>query len=110
MGGVVPPAIPPFPPPPYPAAGMVYPPPPAYPAVPSPASVQQHPQGGGTAWRAQGGKGEEHKRAWERIGEEEGRLGEREARTMGGAAGVAEEWAEGQGMPRGGEAQAVKEL
>ena len=113
-GGVVPPAIPPvippFPPPPYPAVGMVYPPPPAYPGVPSQAPVRQHPQAGGTAWGAQGGKGEEHRRAWERIGEEERRLREREARVMGGAARVAEGWTEGQGMPRGGEAQAVEEL
>ena len=109
-GGVVPPAIPPFPPPRYPASGNVYPPPPAYPGMPSPASVRQHPQAGETAWGAQGGKGEEHRRAWGRIGEEERRLGEKEARIMGGADRVAEGWTEGQGMPRGGEAQAVEEL
>ena len=72
--------------------------------------MRQHPQASRAAWGAQGGKGEEHKRAWERIGEEERRLGEREARIMGGAARVAEGWTKGQGMPRGGEAKAVEEL
>ena len=80
-GGVVPPAIPPFPPPPYPVVGIVYPPPPAYPGVPPPAPVRQHPQAGSAAW-AQGGKREEHRRAWERIGEEKRRLEERGARIM----------------------------
>ena len=112
-GGVVPPAIPPvippFPQPPYPAVRMVYPPPAAYAGVPSQAHVQQRPQAGGTTWGAQGWKGEEHRRAWERIGEEERRLREREARVMGGADRVAEGWTEGQGRPRGGEAQAVEE-
>ena len=109
-GGVVPPAIPPFPPPRYPAVGGVYPPPLAYPAVQLPPSVRQHLHARGAAWRAQGEKGEEHERAWERIGEEERRLGEREARIMGGAARVEEGWMEGQGMPRGGEAQVVEEM
>ena len=99
-----------FLPPPYPAVGMVYPPPPAYPGVPSQAAVRQHQQTNRTAWGAQGGKGEEHRRAWERIGEEERRLREREARVMEGAARVAEGWTERPGMPWGGEAQAVKEL
>ena len=113
-GGVVPPAIlpviPPFPPPPYFAMGMVYPPRPAYPGVPSQAHVQQRPEAGGTTWGAEGGKGEEHRRAWERIGEEERRLRGREARVIGGAHRVAEGWTEGQGTPRGGEAQAVEQL
>ena len=115
-GGVVPPAIapviPPLPPPPYPAVGMVWPPPPgaAYPGVPSQAHVQQRPQTVGTTWGAQGGKGEEHRRAWERIGKEERRMREREARVMGGAEGVAEGWTEGRGTPRGGKVQAVEEL
>ena len=113
-GGVVPPAIPPvippFPPPPYPVMGMVYPPPPAHPGVPSQVHVQQRPQAGGTTWGVQGGKGEQQRRAWESIGEEERRLREREARAMGGANTVAEGWTEGQGRPRGGEAQAVEEL
>ena len=87
-GGVVPPAIPPFLPPSYPAVGTVYPAPPAYPAVPTPASVRHHLQASRTAWGAKGGKGEEHRRVWERIGEEERRLREREARIMGGAARV----------------------
>ena len=109
-GGVVRPAIPPFPPPTYPAVGMVYPPSPAYLGVPPPALWRQHPQAGGAAWGAQGEKGEEHRRAWERIGEEERRLGKREARIMGGEARVAEGWTAGQGEPRGGEAQAVEQL
>ena len=113
-GGVVPraipPVIPPFQPPPYPAVGMLHPPPPAYPGLPSQAHMQQRPQAIGTTWGAQGRKGEEHRRAWERIGEEERRLREREARVMGGADRVAEGWTEGQGRPQGGEAQAVEEL
>ena len=111
-GGSVPPAIrpviPPFPPPPYPAMGMMYPPPPAYPGVPSQAQVQQRPHAGGTMWVAQGGKGEEHRRVWERIGEGERRLREREARLMGGADRVAEGWTERRDRPQGGEAQAVE--
>ena len=59
---------------------------------------------------AQGGKEEEHRRAWERMGEEERRLGGRKARIIRGAVRVAEGRTEGQGMPRGGEAQAVEEL
>ena len=113
-GGVVPPAIPPVippsPPPPYAAVRVVYPPPPAYPGVPSQAPVRQHPQAGGTAWGAQGRRGEEHRRAWERIGEEERRLRERKARVMGGAARVAQGWTEGQGVPQEGGAQAIEEL
>ena len=113
-GGVVPPAItpviPPFPPPPYLAMGMMYPPPPAYPGVPAQPHVQQRPQAGGKTWGAQGGKGEEHRRAWERIGEAERSLREREARVMGGADRVAEGRTEGTGRPQGGEAQAVEEL
>ena len=112
--GVVPPAIPPvippFPPPPYPAMQMMYPPPTAYPGVPSQANVQQRPQTGGTTWGAQGGKGEEHRRACERIGEEEKRLREREVRVMGGADRVAARRTEGPGRPQRGGAQAVKEL
>ena len=109
-GGVIPPAVPRFPPPPYPVVGMVHPPSPAYPVLPPPAPVQQRPQAGGAAWGAQAGGGEEHRRAWERIGEEERRLGERDARIIRGAARVAEGWATGQGTPWGGEAQAVEEL
>ena len=59
-GGVVPPAIPPvipqFPAPPYPAMGMMYPPRPAYPGVLSQAHIQQRPQAGGTTWGAQEGR------------------------------------------------------
>ena len=112
--GVVPPAIPlvipKFPPAPYHAVGRVYPPPEAYPGVQWQAPLQQRPQAAGTAWVTQGGKGEDNRRAWERIGEEERRLRENEARVMGGAARVAEGWTEGQGVPQGGEAQAVKGL
>ena len=113
-GGVVPPAIPPvippFPTPPYPAMGMMYPPPPANLSMQAQAPVQQRPQASGTTWRTQGGKGEEHRRAWERIGEAERSLREREARVMGGAGRVAEGRTEGTGKPQGGEAQAVQEL
>ena len=66
-GGVVPPAVRPivplFPPPPSPATGMVYPPPPAYQGMQPQAHVQQGPRAGGTAWGAQEGKGEVHRRA-----------------------------------------------
>ena len=72
--------------------------------------MRQHPLVGWAAWGAQGGKGEEHKRDWERIGEEERRLGEREALIMGATARVAEGRTTGQGTPRGAEAQAVEEL
>ena len=59
---------------------------------------------------SQGGKGEEHRRAWERIGEEERRLREREARVMGAADRVAEGWTEGPNWSQGGGANAVEEL
>ena len=107
---VIPPVIPPFRPTPYPAMGMMYTPPPAYPGVPSQAHVQQRPQAGGTTWGAQGGKEEEHRRAWETIGEEEGRLRERAARVIGGADRVVEGRTEGPGRAQGWEAQAVEEL
>ena len=109
-GCVVPTALPPFAPPPYPAVGMVHPSPPAYPGLPPPAAMQQHPQASRAAWGAQGGKEEAHRRAWERKGEEERGLEEREGRIIGGAARVAEGWTTGQGTPRGGGAQAVEEL
>ena len=74
-GGVVPPAVPPivppFPPPPYLGRGMMYPTLPAYPGMQPQAHMQQHQQAGGTAWGAQEAKGEEHRRAWERLGEAE---------------------------------------
>ena len=113
-GGVVPPAVPPivppFPPPPYPASGMVYPPPPAYQGMPPQRHLQQRPQDGGTAWGAQEGKGEEHRRAWERLGEVERSLREREARVKGEAGGADEGRTEGTDRPQGGEAQTVEEL
>ena len=64
-----------------PCDGDDVPTPPAYPGVPSQAHVQERPQAGGSTWEAQGGKGEEHRRAWERIGEEERRQGSWEGRT-----------------------------
>ena len=113
-GGVVRPAvrpiIPPFPPPPYPAIGMVYPPLPAYPGMQPQAHMQQHQQAGGTAWGAQEGKGEEHRRAWERLGEAERSLRERDARVKGEVGGAEEGRTEGTDRPQGGEAQAVEEL
>ena len=113
-GGVVPPAVPPivppFPPPPYPMMGMVYPPPPAYQGMQPQAHVQQRQQAGGTAWGAQEGKGEEHRRAWERLGEAERDQREREARVKGEAGRAEEGRAEGTDRPQGGEAQAVEEL
>ena len=113
-GGVVPPAVPPivppFPPPPYPAMGMMYPPPPAYQGMQPQAHKQQRPQARGTAWGAQEGKGEEHRRAWERLGEAERSLREREARVMGAAGRADERRTEGTNRPQGGEAQAVEEL
>ena len=113
-GGIVPPAIPPvippFPPPPYPVMGMMYPPPSAYQGIQAQAPVQQRPQASRTTWGAQGGKGEEHRRAWERIGEAERSLREREARVMAGAGRLAEGRTEETGRLQGGEAQAVEEL
>ena len=90
--------------------GMMHPPPPAYQGMQAQAHVQQCPQAGGTAWGAQGGKGEEHRRAWERIGEAERSLREREARVMRGAGRVAEGRTEERGRPQRGEAQVVEEL
>ena len=113
-GGVVPPAVPPivppFPPPPYPAMGMMYPPLPTYPGMKPQVHMQQHQQVGGTAWGAQEGKGEEHRRAWERFGEAERSLREREARDKGEVGGTEEGRTEGTDRTQGGEAQAVEEL
>ena len=112
-GGVVPPAVPPivlpFLPPPYPAMGMMYPPLPMYPGMQPQAHMQQHQQAGGTAWGAQEGKGQEHRRAWERFGEAERSLREREARDGGEVGGTEEGRTEGTDRPQGGEAQAVEE-
>ena len=101
---VVPPIVPPFPPPPYPAMGMMYPPPPAYQGMQPQAHVQQRPQAGGKAFGAQEGKGEEHRRGWEGLGEAERSLREREARVMGGAGRAEEGRTEGTDRPQGGEA------
>ena len=113
-GGVVPPAVPPivppFPPPPYPAMGIVYPPLPAYQGMQPQAHMQQRQQAGGTAWGAHEGRGEEHRRAWERLGEAERSLREREARVKGEVGGAEEGRTEGTDRPQGGEAQAVEEL
>ena len=113
-GGVVlpavPPIIPPFPPPPYPAMGMMYPPLPAYPGMQPQAHMQQHQQAVGTACGAQEGKGEEHRRAWERLGEAERSMREREARVKGEVGGAEMGRTEETDRPQGGEAQAVEEL
>ena len=87
--------------------------------VPSPTSLPG-PVGAGTRTAApagrwddveeQGRKGEEHRRAWERVGEAERSLRGREARVMGRADRVVEGRTEGTGRPQGGEAQAVEEL
>ena len=81
-----------------------------YPTALPPAPMQQHPQAVEATWGAQGGKGEDLRRAWERVGEEERRLQEREAQAMGEAAGATRVQARAQGTPEGGEAQAVEEL
>ena len=112
-GGVVPPAflpiVPPFPPPPYPAMGMMYSPLPTYPGMQPQAHMQQHQQTGGTAWGAQEGKGEEHGRSWERFGEAERSLREREARDKGEVGGMEEGRTQGTDRLQGGEVQAVEE-
>ena len=112
-GGVVPPAVPPIVPPfpllPYPAMGMINPPLPTYPGMQPQAHMQQHQQAGGTAWGAQEGKGEVHRRAWERFGEAERSLREREARDKGDVGGTEEGRTEGTDRPQGGEAQAAEE-
>ena len=83
-GGVVPPAVPPivplFPPPPYPAMGMVYPPLPAYQGIQPRGHMQQRQQAGGTAWGAQLGR--EGRRAQE--GAREVRGGREEPAGEGG--------------------------
>ena len=89
---------------------MVSLPPPAYQGMQPQAHVQQRPQAGGTAGGAQEGKGEEHRRAWERLGEAERVLREREARIKGEAGAAEEGETEGTNRPQGGEAQAVEEL
>ena len=113
-GAVVPPAITPviplFPPPPYVPWGWC-----THPDQRTRACHRKHTYSSarrlmGRRRGGQGGNEEEHRRAWERIGEEERRLREREARIMGGADRVAEDWTEGQDRPWGGEAQAVEEL
>ena len=105
----VPPIVPPFPSPPYPAMGMMYPPLPMYPGMQPQAHMQQHQQAGGTAWGAQEGKGEEHRWAWGRFGEAERSLQEREARDRGEVGGTEEGRTKGTDRPQGGEAQAVEE-
>ena len=84
-------------------AGEPPPPPAMYSAALLTAPMQQHPQAGGATSAAQGVKGEALRRAWERIGEEERRLQEREAPAIGGRARAP-------GTPGGGEAHAVEEL
>ena len=72
--------------------------------------MQQHQQAAGTTWGAQEGKGEEHRRAWERFGEAERSLREREARVKAEVGPTEEGRTEGTDRPQGGEAQAVEEL
>ena len=81
-----------------------------YPSALPPAPMQQTPQAVGGAWGAQGGRGEELRRAWERVGEEERRLQEREAQARGGAAGATGVQARAQGTSGRGGAQALEEL
>ena len=83
---------------------------PPYQGMQPQAHVQQRPQAGGTAWGAQEGKGEEHRRPWERLGEAERSLREREARVKGEARGAEEGRTEGTDRPQGGEVQALEEL
>ena len=64
----------------------------------------------GQRWGAQEGKGEEHRRAWERLGEPERSLREREAMVKGEVGGAEEGRKKGTDRPQGGEAQAVEEL
>ena len=71
--------------------------------------MQQHQQAGETAWGTQEGRGEEHRRAWERFGEAERSLREREARDKREVGGREEGRTEGTDRPHGGEAQAVEE-
>ena len=112
-GGVIPPAVPPivppFPPPPYPAMGMMYPPLRCTRSCSHRRTCNSTSRPEGTAWGAQEGKGEEHRRAWERFGEAERSLREREARDRGEVGGTEEGRTEGTDRPQGGEAQAVEE-
>ena len=82
----------------------------AIPGVQPQAHMQQHQLASGTAWGAQQGKGEEHSRAWDRLGEAERSLREREARVKSEVGGADEGRTEGTDRPQGGEAQAVEEL
>ena len=72
--------------------------------------MQQRQKAGGTAWGAQEGKGGEHRRAWERLGEAERSLRERGGRLKGKVGGAEEGRTEETDRPQGGEAQAVEEL
>ena len=83
---------------------------PAYPGMQPQAHMQQHQQAGGTAWGAQEGKGQEHRRVWERLGEAGRSLQGRDARVKGEVGGAEEGRTEGTDRPQGGEAQAVEEL
>ena len=89
--------------------GMMYPSLPTYLGMQPQAHMQQHQQAGGTAWGAQKGKGEEHRRAWERFREAERSLRERGARDKGEGGGTEEGRTEWTDRPQGGEAQAVEE-
>ena len=93
-----------------PGDGMMYPPLPAYPGMQPQAHMQQYQRAGRTALGAQEGKGEEHRSAWETLGEAERSLREREARVKGEVGAAEEGRTEGTDRPQGGEAQAVEEL
>ena len=70
----------------------------------------QHFQAIRAVWTAPAGKEEELWRAWDRVGDEERRLQEREAQATGAADREAGALASTQGTPRGREAEAVEEL
>ena len=89
--------------------------------VPAPANIPGHAATGAHAaapagwWDsvATGGAGREGRRAqeaWERLGEAERSLREREARVKGELDGAEEGRMEGTDRPQGGEAKAVEEL
>ena len=85
--------------------------------VPASAGVPGHAATGARAaaparrWDSLGDAGREgHRRAWERLGEAERSLREREARVKVEAGGAEEGRTEGTDRPQGGEAQAVGEL
>ena len=67
--------------------------------------MQQRQQAGGTAWGVQEGKGEEHRRAWERLGKADRSLREREVRVKGEVGGTEGGRTKGTDRQQIGEAQ-----